>query len=71
MAGRATEIDEGEIELLGVLVDARAAPDDLLEFGHRADRAVEYDQPAGLRVHAGREQAGGRDEHRDMSTRGR
>ena len=53
MAGRAAEIDQREVELLGVLVDAGAAPDDLLELGHRADRPVEHDQAAGLRIDAG------------------
>ena len=71
MVGRAPEIDQREIELLGVLVNAGAAPDDLLELGHRADGAVEHDQPAGLGIHAGREQPGGRDEHRDISLPGR
>jgi hypothetical protein len=37
-------------------VHARAAPDDLLELGHRADGAVEHDQAAGLRIDAGGEQ---------------
>ena len=44
-------------------MDAGAAPDDLLELGHRADLAVEHDQPAGLRIDAGREQPRGGDEH--------
>ena len=63
MAGRAAKVDQREVELLGVLVDAGAAPDDLLELGHRADRAVEHDQAAGLRIDAGGEQPRGRDEH--------
>ena len=63
MAGRAAEVDQREVELLGVLVDAGAAPDDLLELGHRADLAVEHDQAAGLRIDAGREQPRGGDEH--------
>ena len=63
VAGRAAEIDQREIELLGVLVDAGAAPDDLLELGHRADRAVEHDQAAGLRIDAGGKQPRGGDEH--------
>ncbi len=49
---------------MGVLVHARAAADDLLELGHRADLAIERDQPAGLDVDAGREQSRGRDEYR-------
>jgi hypothetical protein len=55
MAGRAAEVDQREKVLLGILVDAGASPDDLLEFGHRAHRAVEYDQPTGLRIDAGGE----------------
>ena len=62
VVGRAAEVDQGEVELLGVLVDAGAAADDLLELGHRADRAVQHDQAAGLGVHAGGEQARGGDE---------
>ena len=53
MIGRAAEINQREIELLRVLVNARAAPDDLLELGHRADRPVKHDQAAGLGIHAG------------------
>jgi hypothetical protein len=33
-------------------VDAGAAPDDLHELDHRADRTVEHNQPAGLRIDA-------------------
>ena len=58
MAGRAPEVDQREVELACVLVHAGAAADDLLELGHRADRPVEHDQPAGLHVDAGGEQAG-------------
>ena len=54
MAGRLAEIKQGEVILLGVLVNARAAAHDLLELGHRPDRAVEHDQAAGLGVHARR-----------------
>lgn len=53
MAGRAPEVDQREIELLGILVHAGAAPNDLLELAHRADLAVEHDQAAGLRIDAG------------------
>lgn len=52
MVGRAPEVHQGEIILLGVFVDPRAPAHDLLELGHRADWAVENDQPAGLGVHA-------------------
>ena len=57
MVGGPAEVHQREVELLRALMDARAAADDLLEFGHRADRAVEHDQPAGLRIDAGGEQA--------------
>ena len=59
---RLPEVDEREVVLLGVLVDAGAAADDLLELGHRADLAVEHDQAAGLGIDAGREQPRGRDD---------
>src|SRR6202043_1307074 len=62
VGGRAAKVDQGEIELLGVLVHAGAAPDDLLELGHRAHRAVETDQAAGLRIDAGGQQSRGGDE---------
>ena len=55
---------------MGVLVDAGAAADDLLELGHRADLAVEDDQPAGLGIDAGGKQPRGRDEHRDTCDSG-
>jgi len=57
MRGRTAKVDQGEIEFLGVFMHAGAAPDDLLELGHRADFAVEHDQAAGLRIDAGGEQA--------------
>ena len=37
MAGGAAKVDQREIELPCVLMNAGAAPDDLLELGHRAD----------------------------------
>ena len=64
VVGGAAEIDQREIELLGVLVNAGAAPDDLLEFRHGAHGAVEHDEAAGLGVHAGGEQPRGGDEDR-------
>ena len=64
MVGGLAEVDQGEVVLLGVFVNAGAAADDLLEFGHGADFAVEDDQPAGLGVDAGGEQAGGGDDDR-------
>ena len=62
MIGRAPEVDQGEIELPGVFVDAGATPDDLLELGHGAYCAVQNDKSAGLGVHTGGEQARGGDE---------
>jgi hypothetical protein len=56
------QVDQGEIVFPGVLMNAGAAPDDLLELGHRTDRAVQHDQPAGLRIDAGGQQPRGRDE---------
>jgi hypothetical protein len=53
MAGRAAKVDQREIELLGVLVNAGAAPDDLLEFSHGPHFAIQHNQAAGLRIHAG------------------
>ena len=64
VVGGLAEVDEGEVVLLGVLVDARAAADDLLELGHRADFAVEHDQAAGLGIDAGGEQPRGGDDDR-------
>ena len=61
MVGRAPEINQREIKLLGVLMDAGAAPDDLLKLRHRAHSAVEHNQAAGLGVHASGEQPRGRD----------
>ena len=64
MVGGLAEVDQGEVELLRVLMDAGAAADDLLELGHRADRPVEHDQAAGLGIHAGGKQARGGDDDR-------
>ena len=71
VAGRAAEVHQREVELLGVLVDAGAAPDDLLELGHRADFAVEHDQAAGLRIDAGGQQPRGGDDAPGTSIPGR
>ena len=48
------EVQDGEVQLAVLLVDARAAPDDLLELGHAllTEEVVEYDDLAGLAVHA-------------------
>ena len=51
--GGPLEVHDGEEELVVVLVDARAAADDLLELGHRLDALVEHDQLAGLGIDAG------------------
>ena len=63
MAGCASEVHQGEVEFVGVLVDAGASADDLLEFGHGPDFAVQHDQPAGLGINAGGEQPRGGDQH--------
>src|SRR5262245_53464225 len=38
--GGLPEINDGEVELVEVLADARAASDDLFEFGDRLDRLI-------------------------------
>lgn len=53
MIGRLAKVEQREIELCRVLVDASPTPDNLLELGHRSDLAVERDDAAGLRIHAG------------------
>ena len=53
MVGRSPEVHQCEVELAGVLMHTGAAPDDLLELGHGADRAVEHDETAGLDIDAG------------------
>lgn len=63
VAGGAAKIDQREEELLAVLMNAGAAPDDLLELGHRAHSAIEHDQPAGLRINTSREQPRSRHQH--------
>ena len=57
MAGGAAKVDQGKEEFLCVFMDAGATADDLFEFGHRADFAIEHDQATGLRVDAGRKEA--------------
>ena len=42
---------------------AGAAADDLLELGHRANRAAEHNQPTRLHIDAGREQTRRGDEN--------
>ena len=64
MAGRAPEIHQAKVELARVFVHAGAASDNLLELGHGAHLAVKRDEPTGLDIHPGREQARGRDQHR-------
>jgi hypothetical protein len=54
MVGRTPEINQCEIKLLGVLVNAGSAPDDLLEFRHGTYGAVKHDETAGLCIHSGR-----------------
>ena len=64
--GRAGVVDDVEPELAVVVADARAAPDDLLEFAHRADDAREHDVLAGRRINAGRQQLRRREDHRRL-----
>ena len=64
VVGGAAKIHQREVELLGVFMHAGAAADDLLELRHRPHGAVEHDQPAGLRVDAGRQQPRRGDDHR-------
>ena len=56
MVGGLAEVDQREIVLLGVLMDASPTADDLLKLGHRANLAVEDNQAAGLSIDPGREQ---------------
>lgn len=63
VVGGFAKVNQREIELACVLVHAGAAPDDLLELGHAADLALQHDEAAGLRVHAGGEQARSGDDH--------
>ena len=52
-----TEVDQAEVILLGIFVNASAAPQNLLEFGHRTNFAVDHNQPAGLRIDPGGKQS--------------
>ena len=63
VVGRPAKVDQGEVQLVGLLMDTRAAPEDLFEFGHRSHAAVEHYQAAGLHVDAGGEQARRSDQH--------
>ena len=63
VVGRTPKINQREIELLRVLMDARAAPDDLLKLRHGANSTVEHDQAAGLCVNASGKQPRGRNEN--------
>ncbi len=69
VVGGLAEVDQGEVVLLGVLVDACAAAHDLLELGHRSHFAVEDDEAAGLGVDTGGEQARGGDDDRILRFR--
>jgi hypothetical protein len=57
--GGALEVHDGEVELVVVLADARAASDDLLELGHGVDGLIQHDELAGFRIDAGGQQLGG------------
>ena len=69
--GGPLEVHDGEEELVVVLVDARAAADDLLELGHRVDAPVEHDELAGLGIDAGGHQLRGGGDDRDRWIPGR
>ena len=62
--GRFLEIEDGEPVLVKVLVDARSATDDLLEFSHGLDALIQHNELAGLGVHAGGHQLAGGGNHR-------
>ncbi len=62
--GGLLEIHDGKVELLVILVDPGAAPDDLLEFREGFDAFIQHDQLAGLGIHAGGEQFRGGDDDR-------
>ncbi len=62
---RALEIHDREKKLVVVLIDARAAPDDLLELGHRVDVLIEHNQMAGLCIHTGGHKLRSRRDHRE------
>lgn len=50
--GSALEVDNGEPAFAVLFVDACAAPDHLLEFGHGLDTLIQHDQLAGFGIHA-------------------
>ena len=62
--GGAGVVEDVEEELAVVVAHPRAAADDLLELGHRADHAREHDVLAGRGIDAGREQLRGGEDHR-------
>ena len=53
MTSRTSKIDQGKVEFVSILVYAGTPPDDLLELSHRANRPVEHNQAASLRIDAG------------------
>ena len=62
VVGGFAKVDQREVKLARVFMHTGAAPDDLLELGHAADFALQHDEPAGLRIHAGGKQARGSDD---------
>ena len=56
VASGATKINKREIKLLRILVHARTAADNLLEFRHRAHGTVEHNEATGLGIHPGGQQ---------------
>ncbi|GAR76271.1 hypothetical protein NGUA18_04194 [Salmonella enterica] len=62
--GSLFEIEDGEPQLAVAFINAGAAADDLLEFGHRLNVLVQHHQFAGLCVDAGGHQLGGGGDNR-------
>ena len=51
--GDVAEVHDRKVELVELFVDARAAPDDLLEFDHGNDRTHQYDVADVASIHPG------------------
>ena len=62
--GYVAEVHDGEEAFAVFLIDAGASADDLLEFDHGADIAIEHYQFAGLCVYPGGHELGGGGDYR-------
>ena len=62
--GYVAEVHDGEVAFAVFFVDAGASADDLFEFDHRADIAIEHYEFAGLRVYPGGHELGGGGDYR-------